>query len=93
MRAKRGGLLRNAAIVAANTHADSLFPILTELVDGDSSGLVRRHALWASAIIASRTGEEAVAKVKLLLDTALQDGDLGVREECGMIRTQLRKFA
>jgi epoxyqueuosine reductase len=93
MRAKRSGLARNAAIVAANTHDESLFSLLVEVAEGDSSGLVRRHALWASAVIASRTGEGDVTKVKLLLDTASRDDDAGVREECGMIRTQLRKFA
>jgi epoxyqueuosine reductase len=93
MRAKRAGLARNAAIVAANTQADYLFPLLGEVAQGDPSALVRGHALWATAVIASRTGERDVATVKTLLDRALHDTDIGVREECAMIRTQLRKFA
>lgn len=93
MRAKRTGLARNAAIVAANTHAEHLFPLLWEVAERDPSALVRRHALWASAVIASRAGEGDVATVKTLLDTASQDRDEGVREECSMIRTQLRKFS
>ena len=93
MRAKRTGLARNAAIVAANTQAEHLFPLLREVAERDSSGLIRRHALWASAVIASRAGEGDVVTVKTLLDTASQDRDDGVREECAMIRAQLRKFA
>jgi epoxyqueuosine reductase len=93
MRAKRAGLARNAAIVAANTHVEPLLPLLREVVLHDASGLVRRHALWAGAIIASKVGEVDIGRMKTVLDTASQDSDVGVREECGMIRTQLRKFA
>jgi epoxyqueuosine reductase len=93
MRAKRAGLARNAAIVAANTHVEYLLPLLREVAESDSSGLIRRHALWASAVIASKSGEDDVRRVKFLLDSASHDSDVGVGEECGMIRTQLRKFA
>lgn len=93
MRAKRVGLARNAAIVAANTQADHLFPVLVDRAQGDPAPLVRRHALWASAVIASRTGGVDVARVRNLLDNATKEEDLGVREECDLIRTQLRNFA
>ncbi|NBX40819.1 MAG: hypothetical protein EBR15_05265, partial [Gammaproteobacteria bacterium] len=44
MRAKREGLLRNAAVVAANTMAVSVLPVLIELVGRDPSPVVCRHA-------------------------------------------------
>lgn len=93
MRAKRIGLARNAAIVASNTHAEHLFPLLCELGQGDPAPLVRRHALWASAVMASRSGGGDVERVRGLLDRAAREADGGVREECDLIRAQLRNFA
>jgi epoxyqueuosine reductase len=93
MRAKREGLARNAAVVAANTHAEGLFPLLGEVVRGDPSPLVRQHALWATAVMASRMGEGAIAEVKTLLDAAVHDGHHGVQEEVRTLRAQLRNFA
>lgn len=93
MRAKRGGLARNAAIVAANTHTEHLLPLLIDLAQNDSAPVVRRHALWASAVIASRVGEGDVATVRGLLDRAASDLDSGVQEEGELIRAQLRNFA
>ncbi len=93
MRAKRSGLARNAAVVAANTHAEDLFPLLKEVAKGDPSPLVRQHSVWASAVMASRMGEGAVAEVQTLLDRAARDSDYAVREEVVTLRTQLRKFA
>lgn len=93
MRAKRIGLARNAAIVAANTHAEHLFPLLCELGQYDPAPLVRRHALWASAVVASRSGDRYVERVRGVLDRAAQEADDGVRDEVGLIRSQLRKFA
>lgn len=46
VRAKRAGLIRNAAIVAANLHIDSLRPEL-EVLSEDSNPVIRGHALWA----------------------------------------------
>jgi epoxyqueuosine reductase len=93
MRAKRSGLARNAAVVAANTHAEDLFPLLKEVAKGDPSPLVRQHSVWASAVMASRMGEGAVAEVQTLLDRAARDSDCAVREEVVTLRTQLRNFA
>lgn len=93
MRAKRVGLARNAAVVAANTHAEHLFPLLAEVAQGDPSPIVRRHALWASAVIASRGGSGEVERVKNLLDRAARELDQGVRDECDLVRAQLRNFA
>lgn len=93
MRTKRVGLARNAAIVAANTQTDELFPLLLDVAQHDAAPLVRRHALWASGVIASRTGGGDVVRVKGILDKVGLDSDPGVREECDLIRTQLRNFA
>ena len=49
MRAKRRGLLRNAAIVAANIGAASAVPALVERIKSDAEPLIRSHALWALA--------------------------------------------
>ncbi len=93
MRAKREGLARNAAVVAANTHAESLFPLLREVARGDSSPLVRQHALWAVARMASRMGEGTIAEAKGLLDAAVRDSEPAILEEVSILRTQLRNFA
>jgi len=93
MRAKREGLARNAAVVAANTHAEGLFPLLCEVVRSDPSPLVRQHALWAAGVMGSRMGEGAVVEVKELLDLAGRDDHLGVQEEVRTLRGQLRNFA
>lgn len=47
MRAKREGLLRNAAVAAGNLKDPGLIPALKEAVYLDSSPLVREHATWA----------------------------------------------
>ncbi len=46
MRAKRTGLLRNATIVAANTGAVSLLPLLRRRA-GDRDAIIAEHAQWA----------------------------------------------
>jgi epoxyqueuosine reductase len=45
-RAKREGLVRNAAVVAGNLNQDALIPALKEACR-DESPLVRGHAVWA----------------------------------------------
>jgi epoxyqueuosine reductase len=47
LRAKREGLLRNAAVVAANTKSYELIPVLDKVAKEDPSPLVRDHAHWA----------------------------------------------
>jgi epoxyqueuosine reductase len=46
-RAKRRGLLRNAAVAAGNTLAEDCVTILRDLLLGDSEPLIRGHAAWA----------------------------------------------
>lgn len=62
MRAKREGLLRNAAVVAANTRAVSVASCLVEVSRSDTSPIVRQHALWAAVQLASFEGQEALAR-------------------------------
>jgi len=47
MRAKRAGLVRNAAVAAGNAADPGLIPVLTETLQQDPSSLVREHAAWA----------------------------------------------
>lgn len=93
MRTKRAGLLRNAAVVAANTHAAHLDRLLSQVAESDPSAIVRRHALWACAVIGQREGAGASKEVSRLLDRACSDPDPGLREEVSLIRSQLRNFA
>ncbi|WKZ56968.1 MAG: tRNA epoxyqueuosine(34) reductase QueG [Bdellovibrionota bacterium] len=68
MRAKREGLLRNAACVAANTRAEPLVGILAKAAIEDPAAVVRKTCLWAHAQLsgsralleARRTVEEPV---------------------------------
>ncbi|MEY4667518.1 MAG: hypothetical protein RL518_217 [Pseudomonadota bacterium] len=92
MRAKREGLARNAAVVAANTHAEDLFPLLGEVARYDPSPIVRQHSLWAAAVMASRMGEGAIATARGLLDASSRDAAEGVQEEVRTVRAQLRNF-
>lgn len=56
-RIKRGGLLRNACIVAGNTGGVELLPRLEALVqDCTESELLREHAAWAIQAIEERLG-------------------------------------
>jgi len=50
-RAKRRGLLRNAAIVAANTGYEDAIPQLRRLACEDPDEIVRSHALWALQVL------------------------------------------
>jgi epoxyqueuosine reductase len=56
MRTKRTGLLRNAAVVAANTEAVELVGTLMEVALRDPAPLVRQHAVWAYCKLARLDG-------------------------------------
>jgi predicted metal-dependent HD superfamily phosphohydrolase len=81
MRAKREGLLRNAAVVGANKHATHLLATLEEAVTSDSSPIVRQHALWSHAVISKREGGRARARSRELAERALQDVAQEVQDE------------
>jgi epoxyqueuosine reductase len=48
-RPKRRGLLRNAAVVAANIGAGAAVPLLISRIENDAEPLIRSHALWGLA--------------------------------------------
>jgi epoxyqueuosine reductase len=74
-RPKRRGLLRNAAIVAANVKATSAIPSLISRIDSDPEPVIRSHALWALAQL-------DLARAKSMADRVLKrDPDCSVREE------------
>jgi epoxyqueuosine reductase len=56
MRTKRVGLLRNAAVVAANTQAVKLVEALMDTALNDPAPLVRQHAVWAYCTLARLDG-------------------------------------
>ena len=89
MRAKREGLLRNAAIVAANRGVLGLETELLEASRADSSAIVRRHALWAYSEILSLQGGKAKARMLKRLQEAQADPDSGVVTEAREILAQL----
>lgn len=74
-RAKREGLLRNAAVALGNTGNPDAVPVLTRALQSEPSALVRRHVAWALGRIpcaASRHALEACVRA---------DPDPSVREE------------
>ena len=89
MRTKREGLVRNAAIVAANIHAMGLFELLVRVAEEDPSLIVRRHALWAAAVIADREGGSPRHLVIAALDRARKGEDGAMEEEVRGIAIQL----
>jgi hypothetical protein len=64
MRAKREGLLRNAAVVAANTTALDLLSALQRACEEDPSPIVRQHALWAFVSLCIKQGGQAVNRAR-----------------------------
>ncbi len=75
MRAKRAGLLRNAAVAAGNLAAPELSRPLANLLQSDPDALVRAHAAWALGRIRSKGTAQ-------LLSQALQtEQDPMVRKE------------
>ena len=72
-RAKRDGLVRNAATAAGNSGDPDLVPPLADLLT-DASPAVRSHAAWALGRLGGVTARGA-------LERARSDGDAGVRLE------------
>lgn len=78
-RPKRRGLLRNAAVVAANVGATDAVPALIERIESDNEPLIRSHCLWA-------LGQLDWKRAKQLAERALRsDPDGAVREEAQMV--------
>jgi epoxyqueuosine reductase len=80
-RAKREGLLRNAAVVAANTESIAIASALKEAVISDPSAVVRQHALWAHCHLSVLEGSATQQISKELLSRSLRDPESCVREE------------
>jgi epoxyqueuosine reductase len=78
-RPKRRGLLRNAAIVAANIGATDAVPSLISRIENDGEPLIRGHALWA---LAQLEPKRAIIAAEHALKT---DPDLFVRQEAEMV--------
>jgi epoxyqueuosine reductase len=53
-RAKRAGLVRNAAIVAGNLREEALAPLLAERLASDPEPVVRGHAAWALGLLGEK---------------------------------------
>jgi epoxyqueuosine reductase len=78
-RPKRRGLLRNAAVVAANVGASAAVPALVERIENDIEPLIRSHCLWAlSQLDPGRATAIADRFFK-------RDPDAMVREEAEMV--------
>lgn len=88
LRATRAGLIRNAAVVAANTDAHQLWPELKVCVTEDVSPLVRQHALWALSVLGVRSGQRC-AELRDLLTRARTDASVSVQSEA---QTLLEQF-
>jgi epoxyqueuosine reductase len=89
MRAKREGLLRNAAVVAGNTRAQSVLEDLEIAVCEDPSPIVRLHALWSHMRISTAEGSEARRRSQNLLEGARRDPDQSVRLEAERCLTEI----
>lgn len=78
-RPRRRGLLRNAAVVAANVGASAAVPSLADRVENDIEPLIRSHSLWAlSQLDPKRARAMAERLVKV-------DSDDLVREEARIV--------
>ena len=65
MRAKRDGLLRNAAVAAGNLGDPQLVQSLSKALLEDSSPIIRQHAAWALGKIFGRQATESLSKALL----------------------------
>ncbi len=78
LRPRRRGLLRNAAVVAANIGAIRTVPALVERIESDSEPLIRSHALWALAQLDPN-------RVLSLIERCLSDPSPQVRDEARLL--------
>jgi len=89
MRAKREGLLRNAAIVAANTRDESLSELLLEVAKTDTSATIRQHSLWAATVLALECGSLKKSSIEHLIESSKKDPSSLVQEEAERLRRNL----
>ena len=63
-RAKRRGLLRNAAVVLGNTGNRDAVPALTRVLEREPEALVRSHAAWALGELGGQTARHALERTR-----------------------------
>jgi epoxyqueuosine reductase len=63
-RAKRRGLLRNAAVALGNTGNPDAVPILVRALENDPEPLVRSHAAWALGEVGSNAAKRALDRAR-----------------------------
>lgn len=85
MRTKREGLLRNAAVVAANTKCVDILDDLAAVVSCDSSAIVRGHALWGYWELAKLIGSAAERRSRGIAELCLGDSAEFVRSEAEIV--------
>jgi epoxyqueuosine reductase len=81
MRARRDGLLRNAAVVAVNTQSLVTLPALLLAAREDPSDIVRQHALWALHSLARLEGGAQVSEARDAVERGMSDVSPIVAEE------------
>jgi len=86
MRTKREGLVRNAAVVAANRHYVEALNALEEAALYDSSVVVRSHALWSYIVISEREGNSDGSRANMLMESAAKDSDPQMQRELSLLR-------
>jgi epoxyqueuosine reductase len=86
MRTKREGLVRNAAVVAANRHYAEALHVLEEAAVQDHSAVVRSHALWSYMVISKREGGQNTSRGNSLMERAAKDIDPLVQLEVSLLR-------
>jgi epoxyqueuosine reductase len=74
-RTRRAGLVRNAALVAANTGAQDLRPALERRLTGDPDPTVRQHAAWALGRLGGPDSQ------RVLQESLESEADPAVRDE------------
>ena len=89
MRAKREGLLRNAAIVVANTCAYDAVHDLIQAASQDSSAVVRQHAVWALGEVANGLGTEVKKSIRCTAEKLIEDTDTSVVTEATSVLDHL----
>ena len=63
-RAKRRGVLRNAAVVLGNTGNRDAVPALTQVLEREREALVRAHAAWALGELGGRAARHALERAR-----------------------------
>lgn len=81
MRATREGLLRNAAVVAANICALEAVPALSAAAAEDAAPLVRAHALWALGRLAPHCSAAERRGIRVLVERGQKEKNEAVAKE------------